>query len=124
VVAHGRVVQPDPASEVAIISDIDDTILHTGMTEGLRSIQRTLLRDAHGRKPIPGMPSLYRGLAHGSGSRPESTVFYMSNRCRMGTVNDNVLHTVLCLICGLKGSGTRIFKKFDEGRSSWPVCSR
>ena len=76
--AQGRVVQPDPASRTAIISDIDDTILRTGMTEGLKSIQRTLLRDAHGRRPIPGMPSLYRGLARGQGQRPESTFFYVS----------------------------------------------
>jgi len=79
VTATGRVVQPDPASQVAVITDIDDTILRTGMTEGLRSISRTLLRDAHGRKPVPGMPSLYRGLARGTGSRPESTFFYVSS---------------------------------------------
>lgn len=78
VVAQGRVVAPDPESEVAFISDIDDTILRTGITEGIRSIQRTVLRDAHGRKPIPGMPSLYRGLARGAHSRPESTFFYVS----------------------------------------------
>jgi phosphatidate phosphatase APP1 len=79
VTAQGRVVQPDPASQVAVITDIDDTILRTGMTEGLRSIRRTLLRDAHGRKPIPGTPSLYRGLARGTGGRPESTFFYVSS---------------------------------------------
>jgi phosphatidate phosphatase APP1 len=79
VVAHARVVQPHPASAVAVISDIDDTILRTGMTEGMRSIGRTLLRDAHSRKPIPGTPSLYRGLARGSGGRPESTFFYVSS---------------------------------------------
>jgi phosphatidate phosphatase APP1 len=79
VTAHGRVVRPDPASQVGFISDIDDTILRTGMTEGLRSIRRTLLRDAHGRKPIPGTPSLYRGLARGGGGRPEATFFYVSS---------------------------------------------
>jgi phosphatidate phosphatase APP1 len=78
VTAQGRVVRPDPLSQVAVISDIDDTILNTGMTEGLRSIRRTLLRDAHGRRPIPGTPSLYRGLARGRGGRPESTFFYVS----------------------------------------------
>lgn len=77
--ANGRVVQPDPASQIAVITDIDDTILRTGMTEGLKSIQRTLLRDAHGRRPIAGMPSLYRGLARGQGRRPESTFFYVSS---------------------------------------------
>ena len=76
--AQGRVVRPDPASQVAVITDIDDTILTTGMTEGLRAIRRTLLRDAHGRRPVPGTPSLYRGLARGRGGRPESTFFYVS----------------------------------------------
>lgn len=77
--ALGRVVRPDPTSRVGVITDIDDTILRTGMTEGLRSIRRTLLRDAHGRKPVPGTPSLYRGLARGTGGRPESTFFYVSS---------------------------------------------
>ncbi len=80
VTATGRVVVPDPASRVGIITDIDDTILATGITEGLKALQRTLLRDANGRKPVPGTPSLYRGLARGAGtSRPESTFFYVSS---------------------------------------------
>lgn len=79
VTARARVVLPDPASQVAVISDLDDTVLRTGMTEGLKAVQRTLLRDAHGRKPVPGMPSLYRGLARGLGGRPESTFFYVSS---------------------------------------------
>jgi phosphatidate phosphatase APP1 len=78
ITATGRVVVPDPASQIGVITDIDDTILTTGMTEGLRSIRRTLLRDAHGRRPVPGMPSLYRGLARGTGGRPEATFFYVS----------------------------------------------
>ena len=79
VTAQARVVLPDPSSQVAVISDIDDTVLRTGMTDGLKAVQRTLLRDAHGRKPVPGMPSLYRGLARGLGGRPESTFFYVSS---------------------------------------------
>lgn len=80
VTASGRAVLPDPASQVAVISDIDDTILATGMTEGLKALRRTLLRDANGRKPIPGTPSLYRGLARGpGGGRPEATFFYVSS---------------------------------------------
>ena len=78
VTAHGRVVQPDPKSQIAVISDIDDTILRTGMTEGLTALRRTMLRDAHGRKPVSGTPSFYRGLARGLGSRSESTFFYVS----------------------------------------------
>ncbi len=79
VAAQARVLLPDSASQVAVISDLDDTVLRTGMTEGLKAVQRTLLRDAHGRKPVPGMPSLYRGLARGLGGRPESAFFYVSS---------------------------------------------
>lgn len=80
VTAAGRVVLPDPASQIGIITDIDDTILTSGMTEGMKALRRTLLRDAYGRKPIPGTPSLYRGLARGTdGRRPESTCFYVSS---------------------------------------------
>ena len=78
--ARGRVVLPDPASKIGVITDIDDTILTTGMTEGLKALRRTLLRDANGRRPVPGTPSLYRGLARGTdSSRPESTFFYVSS---------------------------------------------
>jgi phosphatidate phosphatase APP1 len=80
VTASGRAVLPDPDSQVAVITDIDDTILATGMTEGLKALRRTLLRDAYGRKPIPGTPSLYRGLARGpGGGRSEATFFYVSS---------------------------------------------
>ena len=79
VTARGRAVLPDPASPLGFITDIDDTILATGMTEGLKAVQRILLRDPYGRKPVPGTPSLYRGLARGTGrTRPESTFFYVS----------------------------------------------
>lgn len=96
VTARGRVVLPDPASKVAVISDIDDTVLRTGMTEGLKAVQRTLLRDAHGRKPVPGTPSLYRGLARGLGGRPESTFFYVSS----GPWNLYDMHTQFLAVRG------------------------
>lgn len=97
VTATGRVVLPDPASRVGFITDIDDTILSTGMTEGLKALRRTLLRDAYGRKPIPGTPSLYRGLARGTDtSRPESTFFYVSS----GPWN---LYSMLAQFLGVRG---------------------
>ncbi len=80
VTARGRAVLPDSSSKVGFITDIDDTVLVTGMTEGLKATRRTLLRDAYGRQPVPGTPSLYRGLARGTNpKRPESTFFYVSS---------------------------------------------
>jgi phosphatidate phosphatase APP1 len=79
----GRVVKPSLTAPFLVISDIDDTILLTGLTEGAAMVARTVLRAASQRAAIPGMASLYRGLARGlparSGDRkPEPTFFYVS----------------------------------------------
>jgi phosphatidate phosphatase APP1 len=79
----GRIVKPSPRAHYAVISDIDDTILMSGLTEGLSAVKHALLRDANTRAAIRGMASLYRGLARGvstpSGSRtPEPAFFYVS----------------------------------------------
>ncbi|MCX2929771.1 DUF2183 domain-containing protein [Mycobacterium sp. CVI_P3] len=82
-VGAGWVVKPSLAAPFLVVSDIDDTILLTGLTEGLTMVARTLLRDVEQRTAIPGMSPLYRGLARGvpgrSGkARPEPEFFYVS----------------------------------------------
>ena len=79
----GQVVKPSLKAPFLVISDIDDTILLTGLTEGVTMVTRTLLREANKRRAIPGMSSLYRGLVRGvpnrAGNRkPEPTFFYVS----------------------------------------------
>lgn len=79
----GRVIKPSLKAPYLVISDIDDTILLTGLTEGVASVARTVLREASERAAIPGMASLYRGLSRGVPSRtgkrrPEPTFFYVS----------------------------------------------
>lgn len=79
----GRILKPSVRAQYAVISDIDDTILMSGLTEGLSAVKHALLRDANTRAAIRGMASLYRGLARGvptpSGSRtPEPAFFYVS----------------------------------------------
>jgi len=79
-VAHttGRVLVPDPAGGIAVISDIDDTILKTGLTQRWTALGRTILRDVADRKPVPGMSALYAGLARGDGTRGTVPFFYVS----------------------------------------------
>lgn len=79
----GRVVKPALQAPFLVISDIDDTILVTGLTEGVAMVTRTVLREADKRRAIPGMSSLYRGLARGVANRadnrrPEPAFFYVS----------------------------------------------
>lgn len=79
----GWAVKPSLAAPFLVISDIDDTILLTGLTEGLTMVARTLLREADQRSAIPGMSALYRGLARGvptrgGNRRPSPGFFYVS----------------------------------------------
>jgi phosphatidate phosphatase APP1 len=55
-----------------VVSDIDDTVLITGVKERLKMVGRTFLGDPTDRKVVDGMPALLRGLA---GRAP---VFYVS----------------------------------------------
>ncbi|MGH3507216.1 MAG: phosphatase domain-containing protein, partial [Nocardioidaceae bacterium] len=64
---------PGPKSRFGIISDIDDTILETGVQRVGRMIRQTLTGSALTRTPFPGAPELYRDLVAG-----ENPVFYVS----------------------------------------------
>jgi phosphatidate phosphatase APP1 len=55
-----------------VVSDIDDTVLITGVKERLKMVGRTLVGDPTDREVVDGMPKLLAGL---SGGAP---VFYVS----------------------------------------------
>lgn len=76
--ARSNVLVPDPEAEVWVVSDIDDTVLQTGLAEGLTAMKNTFLGQGRTRRAIPGMATLYRAI-EGSGP-PETRVpfFYLS----------------------------------------------
>jgi phosphatidate phosphatase APP1 len=79
VVCTGRFFKPHPQAPFAVISDLDDTVIRSGLTEGLAAMRRTLLGDQHTRKAIPGMSSWYRGMARaGSVDGVEPGFFFVS----------------------------------------------
>lgn len=75
--AEADVLVPDPRARIGIISDIDDTILHTGLTETAGMLRTTLLLNASTRMPYPGVSAFYGALTEGPGEvrRP---IFYVS----------------------------------------------
>ena len=79
-VAHttGRVLVPDPRGGLAVVSDIDDTIMKTGLTQGWTAAGRTLFRDVADRKPVMGMAAFYEGLARGDGTQGTVPFYYVS----------------------------------------------
>ncbi|HEV2797524.1 MAG TPA: phosphatase domain-containing protein [Nocardioides sp.] len=65
---------PDPGARFGVISDVDDTILQTGVQRALRMVVQTFTGSALTRTAFPGAPELYRDLAAGA-----NPVFYVSS---------------------------------------------
>ena len=65
---------PGPGAGFGVISDVDDTILETGVQRVGRMILQTLTGSALTRTPFPGAPELYRDLA-----ATDNPVFYVSS---------------------------------------------
>lgn len=66
----------DPEARIGLVSDVDDTILETGLSRGLEFLRATLLTEVHDRTPLPGASALYRALVEAPG--PPRPVFYLS----------------------------------------------
>ena len=69
------VVSPDV--QLGLVSDVDDTIVETGLTRGLEFLRITLLTEVTDRAPLPGAAALYRALVCRSGEAG-LPVFYIS----------------------------------------------
>src|SRR6187549_314747 len=69
---------PSAAAQLGIISDIDDTVLQTHVTQKLKMIWVTLSGSAFTRMPFEGTSELYRALAAGRTGVAENPVFYVS----------------------------------------------
>jgi phosphatidate phosphatase APP1 len=82
----GRAMIVDPQASLGIISDIDDTVVHTGLTRLREALRTTLLVAEEKRTAIAGAAVLYSGLVAGDHGR--APVFYVST----GAWN---LHTML-----------------------------
>ena len=77
----GAILIPPATAEYGIITDIDDTILHTGVTSYLkwRVIANTLFKRAESRIPLHGAPELYHRLHRGRSGKAANPVFYVSH---------------------------------------------
>lgn len=72
---------PPQHAQVGIITDIDDTILHTGVTSPLkwRVIYNTFFKSASKRKVFDEAAAFFRALREGMDEQQYNPVFYVSN---------------------------------------------
>ena len=71
--AMGSVLVPTGA-RFGVISDLDDTVIQTGVTSLLKMLRTALLNNAHSRLPFEGVTHFYRAL-QGDGN----PIFYVSS---------------------------------------------
>ena len=78
---QGEVLIPKDEAEYGVISDIDDTIIHTGVTSFLkwRLLKNSLLTNAYKRIPFKGAADFYQKLHLGRNGENKNPVFYISN---------------------------------------------
>ncbi len=82
VTATCGILNPPSDAQFGIISDIDDTIIHSSITNLLVAARLTFLHNARTRKPLEGVAALYRALHTQSldpAARPRNPVFYVSS---------------------------------------------
>ena len=73
------VLQIAPTARFGVISDVDDTVLHSSVTDWKRAARLTLLHNARTRKPLKGLAALYRALQAGAGGDGRNPIFYVSS---------------------------------------------
>lgn len=76
--ATAEILVPSGNAELGVISDIDDTVLQTHVTQKLKMIWVTLSGSAFTRMPFEGTSELYRALSVGSSGAANNPVFYVS----------------------------------------------
>ncbi|MCF1192998.1 DUF2183 domain-containing protein [Mangrovimonas sp. AS39] len=77
----GELLVPDLDSDFGIVSDIDDTIIHTGVASKLkwRVLYNTFLKHAGNRIPLKGAPEFYHLLHRGTTGKKSNPIFYVSH---------------------------------------------
>lgn len=76
--AEGQIFIPPERCRFVVISDIDDTIMHTGVANKLAMLWRLFVEDAGGRTAFPGVAGLYRALHDGVSGNECNPMLYVS----------------------------------------------
>ena len=75
----GRVMIPPPSARFGVISDIDDTVVHTDVTNMVKMARILAVGNARTRMPFAGVAAFYRALHSGAGGTELNPIFYLSS---------------------------------------------
>ena len=77
--ARGEIVIPAESATFGVISDIDDTVIQSRVSNFLQAARTVMLGNARTRLPFPGVAALYRAFRDGAGGDEKNPVFYVSS---------------------------------------------
>ena len=70
---------PEASSTFAVISDLDDTVIQSGITNLLPAARTVMLGNARTRLPFPGVAAFYQALERGGDGTRRNPIFYVSS---------------------------------------------
>lgn len=79
VVSEATVHVPAATARFGVVSDIDDTVIRTDVTDLVRLARSVLLGNARTRLPFPGVAAFYRALRDGADGGSDNPLFYVSS---------------------------------------------
>lgn len=74
----GHVYIPPPQARFVVISDIDDTVMFTGVANKAKMMWRLFVQSAESRVAFPGVAALYRALHSGLGGDEHNPMLFVS----------------------------------------------
>ncbi|MDX1494040.1 MAG: phosphatase domain-containing protein [Longimicrobiales bacterium] len=75
---EGLVYVPPASARYVVISDIDDTVMHTGVANKAKMLWRLFVQGAESRVAFPGVAELYQALHAGVGGDEGNPMLYVS----------------------------------------------
>jgi phosphatidate phosphatase APP1 len=75
----GDVLVAPTTARFAVISDLDDTVIQSRVSNFLQAARTVMLGNARTRLPFPGVAAFYRALRNGNGGDEKNPIFYVSS---------------------------------------------
>jgi phosphatidate phosphatase APP1 len=77
--ATGRLLVPLESAAFGVISDLDDTVIQSRITNFLQAVRTVMLGNARTRLPFPGVAAFYDALQRGGDGLRHNPIFYVSS---------------------------------------------
>ena len=79
VTGSGEILVPPQSAKFCVISDIDDTVIQSRVSNFLIAAKTVMLGNARTRLPFPGVSAFYEALRDGAGGDDKNPIFFVSS---------------------------------------------